>query len=200
MKVKTAKLDELCTIKTGSPVSRAKNIPEGVEAKETKVLLPRAMQGGNIVDSELAIELVGEVKEEYFTCRDDVVIKLSTPFDCVYVDEDHEGIMVTSFGMILRKRDDAPIDMQYLSMFLNAPQTNALLAAVSTGQTTTMAMLKRKTVADLEIPLLPVEKQGLLAKLSEAVGERIEERKRLIDLDKELLNSELTNAIWGEEQ
>lgn len=200
MKIKTAKLDELCTIKTGSPVSRAKNIPEGVEARESKVLLPRAMQGGNIVDSELAIELVGEVKEEYFTRRDDVVIKLSTPFDCVYVDEDHEGIMVTSFGMILRKRDDAPIDMQYLSMFLNAPQTNALLAAVSTGQTTTMAMLKRKAVADLEIPLLPVEKQELLAKLSEAVRERIEERKRLIDLDKELLNSELTNAIWGEEQ
>ena len=91
------------------------------------------MQGGAIIDDELAIEAVGEVKDENYTREGDVVIKLSTPYDSVYVDKAHEGIMITSFGMVIRKKPEADIDMQYLSMFLNLPQTNSVLQAVSTA-------------------------------------------------------------------
>lgn len=196
----TTKLEELCTIKTGAPTSRAKKIAEGVEPKDVKVLLPRAMQDGSIIDEELAIETVGEVKDENFTHEGDVVIKLSTPYDSVYIDKDHEGIMITSFGMVLRKKEDAELDMRYLSMFLNLPQTNAVLQAVSTGQSTAMAMLKRQTVADIEVPLLPIERQQMLASLFQAVQERKREYARLIALDDELVTSEMTKSIWGEEE
>ena len=73
MNSKTVRLEELCTIKTGAPTSRAKKIAEGVEPKEVKVLLPRAMQGGSIIDNELAIETVGEVKDENFTHEGDAI-------------------------------------------------------------------------------------------------------------------------------
>lgn len=49
--------------------------------------------------------------------------------------------MITSFGMALRKKDDAELDMQCLSMFLNLLQTNSVLQTVSTGQSVAMAML-----------------------------------------------------------
>ena len=169
MNSKTVRLEELCIIKTGAPTSRAKRIPEGVEPKDVRVLLPRAMQGGAIIDDELAIEAVGEVKDENYTREGDVVIKLSTPYDSVYVDKAHESIMITSFGMVIRKKPEADIDMQYLSMFLNLPQTNSVLQAVSTGRSVAMAMLKRQTVADIEVPLLPIERQQKLAELFQAV-------------------------------
>lgn len=200
MNSKTAKLEELCTIKTGAPTSRAKKIPEGVEPKDVKVLLPRAMQDGAIIDEELAIETIGEVKEENFTHEGDVVIKLSTPYDSVYIDKNHEGIMVTSFGMVLRKKEDADIDMQYLSMFLNLPQTNAVLQAVSIGQSTAMAMLKRQTVADIEVPLPPIKRQEQLAALFQAIQERKRQYMNLIELDEELVTNQMTKTIWGEEK
>lgn len=200
MNIKTAKLEELCTIKTGAPTSRAKNIPEGIEPRAVKVLLSRAMQGGAIVDEELATELVGEVKEENFTHEDDVVIKLSTPYDSVRVDKGHEGIMVTSFGMIVRKKPEAELDMQYLSMYLNLPQTNAMLQAVSTGQSTAMAMLKRKTVAEIEVPMIPLERQQALAALFTAVQARKRQHAKLIELDDELIVNQMLNSIWGEEE
>lgn len=199
MNSKTARLEELCTIKTGAPTSRAKKIAEGVEPKDVKVLLPRAMQDGIIVDDEFAIETVGEVKDENFTHEGDVVIKLSTPYDSVYIDKSHEGIMITSFGMVLRRKPEADLDMQYLSMFLNLPQTNSVLQAVSTGQSVAMAMLKRQTVADIEVPLLPIERQRKLAALFQAVQERKRQYVRLIELDEELVTSQMTRSIWGEE-
>lgn len=200
MNAKTVKLEELCSIKTGSPVSRAKAIPEGGEGREVRVLLPKAMQNGLITDDDLAIEIVGDVKEEHFTHEGDVVIKLSTPFDSVYIDKDHEGIMVTSFGMILRKLSGVELDMQYLSMFLNSPQTNAILAAVSMGQTSTMATLKRKTIAVIDIPILPLKRQKLLGDLFREVRGRQAQFRRLIELDDELLNNQLVKAIWGEQE
>lgn len=199
MDITTMKLEELCTIKTGAPTSRAKKIAEGVEPREVKVLLPRAMQGGAIIDEELAIETVGEVKEENFTREGDVVIKLSTPYDSVYIDKAHEGIMITSFGMVLRKKDDAELDMRFLSLFLNLPQTNSVLQAVSTGQSVAMAMLKRQTVADIEVSLLPLERQEKLASLFQVVRERKNQYERLIELDNELVTSQMIKSIWGEE-
>ena len=199
MNCKTARLEELCTIKTGAPTSRAKKIPEGIEPREVRVLLPRAMQAGSIVDDELATETVGEVKDEYFTHEGDVVIKLSTPYDSVYVDKAHEGIMITSFGMVLRKKPEAELDMRYLSMFLNLPQTNRVLQAVSTGQSVAMAMLKRRMVADIQVPLLPVERQQKLGALFKTVQERRHQYARLIDLDSELVTSQMVKSIWGGE-
>lgn len=199
MNCKITKLEELCTIKTGAPTSRAKKITEGMEPKEVKVLLPRAMQDGRIIDEELATETVGEVKEDNFTHEGDVVIKLSTPYDSVYIDKDHENIMVTSFGMILRKKPEADLDMQYLSMYLNLPQTNSVLQAVSTGQSTAMAMLKRSAVADVDVPLLPIERQQMLASLFKAVQDRKHQYTQLIELDKELITTQMTRSIWGEE-
>lgn len=198
MSIEYANLEELCHIKTGAPMARARKIPEGGEARSVTILSPRALQNGSIVDSELVIEAVGEIKKEHYTCEGDVVIKLSTPYDSAYIDKKHEGIVATSSVMILRKKPDAAVDMQYLSMFLGMPQTNAVLQAVSTGQSTAMAMLKRQAVAEIEVPLLPLERQRELASLFQAVQERRRQYTRLIELDEELVVSQMSNSIWGE--
>lgn len=199
MNIETKKLEELCTIKTGAPASRAKNIPEGAEPVEVKMLTPRAMQDGKINDDELTTEFVGEVKQENLTRESDVVIKLSTPFDSMRVDKNHEGILVTSFAMVLRKKPEVDLDMQYLSMYLNMAQTKAVLQAKSAGVSTALSMLKRKDVADLEVPLLPLEHQQTLAELFEVTQQQNAQYEKLIALGNELISSKMTRSIWGKE-
>ena len=95
------------------------------------------------------------------------------------------------------------IRFQYVDMNekgLSRGEFNSVLQAVSTGQSVAMAMLKRQTVADIEVPLLPIERQRKLAALFQAVQERKRQYVRLIELDEELVISQMTKSIWGEEE
>lgn len=195
MKYKTAHIEDLCTIKTGTPIGRAKAIADEENAVDAKVLIPRAMSGGSVIDSELAVERVGGVREEFFTREGDVIIKLSTPHDSVYIDESHAGILVTSFGMILRAKKGAPLSMRYLSMYLNHPRTLSSLQASSTGMSAGMTVLKRRTVASVSVPLPPMEQQERLAELYLAVSERNREYRRLIELGEELVASQMSETL-----
>lgn len=195
---KTAKLKDLCEIKTGIPTGRAKKLNEEEEGHQIKVLLPKAMSEGVIVEKELGSQVVGSVKDDFFTQEGDVVIKLSTPYDSVYIDKEHEGLLVTSFAMLIRKKEDIELNMQYLSMFLNASHTNEILQSTIASQSVAK-LLRRHDVADLEITLVPLERQKLLANLFEAIIERRQYYERLIELDRELLASQLLQAIWGDE-
>ena len=195
MKYETACLEDLCTIKTGTPTARAKAAAEAGSALDARVLIPRAMGGGAIIDDELAIEKIGMVKDEFFTREGDVVIKLSTPYDSVYVDKDHEGILVTSFGMILRAKEETPLSMRFLSMHLNHPRTLSMLQAGSTGKGAGMTVLKRRTVASIPVPLLPMERQEGLAELYFAVNDQNNEYRKLIELGEELVASKLSDIL-----
>lgn len=196
MKHKTSTLDKVCSIRTGAPISRVKKIQEGKESRTVQVLTPKAMANGRINRNELATETVGAVREEFFTHKDDVVIKLSTPYDSVYIDEDNVGVLITSFGMILRKLEGAQIDMQFLSMFLNSSVTASVLASKSTG--IGIQVLKRANVANLEMPMLPLVEQKQLARLFRSISERRSIYERLMALDNELVNNQLMQAIWGD--
>lgn len=195
-KYETKTLEELCAIKTGTSVSRAKKANDGENEVEVRVLLPKAMSNGSINVADLASEKVGAIGDDFYTQEGDVVLKLSTPFDAAYVSSKQEGILVTSFGIILRKTS-ALIDMRYLSMFLNSKITSTVLAAKSSGQST-VKLLRRADVAELEIPLPSIECQELLAELYQDVCQRKKEYERLIALDDELIESQLTKMIWGE--
>lgn len=195
MKYETANLEDLCTIKTGAPIGRAKKAADAENALDARVLIPRAMSGGSILEEELVTERVGGVKEDFFTKKGDVIIKLSTPHDSVYIDEDHEGILVTSFGMILRAKEGKPLSMRYLSMFLNHPRTLSSLQAGSTGMGAGMTVLKRRTIAAISVPLLPMDQQESLADLYLAVNVRNREYRKLIELGEELVASQLFEIL-----
>lgn len=193
-KYRTKALDELCLLKTGTSVARA----EGENPSTLqKVLLPRAMSNGVINQAELDFKPLGDIGEDFFTKEGDVVVKLSTPYDSVYVGPGDEGIFVTSSGLILRKKEGAPINMQFLSMFLNSSITVASLAAKSTGQAA-VRLIKKTDVANTRIPLLPIDQQNLLAELFHEICKRRNGYENLIKLDTELAESRLADAVWGE--
>lgn len=189
------KLGDLCTVLTGAPMSRAKKLSDGETGTEVKVLVGKAMEDGRIVDDEIAHETVSKVKEDFFTREGDVIVKATTPFDCVYVDKAHEGLLVTSFGMILRAEGDSAVNMRYLAVYLNQPRAREALQRLSVGAG--IQMIKNKALAGFEVPVAPKSKQARLAELFENTQKRKEQCLRLIAAGDELLEAEFSRIIFG---
>lgn len=191
---KKMKLGDLCSVMTGAPMSRAKKLSDGETGTEVKVLVPRAMEGGRIVDDEIVYEIVSKVKEGLFTKEGDVVVKVSTPYDCVYIDKPHEGILVTSFGLILRAKAKSGVDMRYLATYLNQPQAGEMLQALSKG--VALRLIKRKDMTDLEIPVVSKAQQSKLAALFVNTQKRKEQCLQLMKKSDELLEAEFCRIVF----
>lgn len=186
-------LGSLVDIKTGAPMSRAKKIVPGDDLIETRVLTPAAMTDSRIDDTQLVIEAVSKVKEELFTQEGDVIIKASTPYDCVYIDKEHEGLLVTSFGLILRPNSKCQIDMRYLALFLGLKQTNSELQNMSKGMT--IQLLRKRDIGDLMIPIPSAGEQARLGALSEGVQRYKELCRTISEKSDLLLQSEFARIV-----
>lgn len=163
-----------------------------------KVLVPRAMADGRIVDAELPTRQVLNVKKDFFARKSDVVMKLSTPFDSVLIDEQHEGILVTSFAVILRSIDASVLDMRYLATYLGTPQAMASLQALGTG--TVMPLLKKGLLETFPVPLVPLHDQLQLGELFENAQKRKRDCRRIIELSDQLLENEFACVVFGDER
>lgn len=194
MKVEKA-LGRICSITTGAPISRVRKIKEGDAPFEAKVLVPGAMRNGEIVESDLAVEQVASVKEEFFTREGDIIVKASTPYGCAYVESCHEGLLTTSYSLILRPLPHENIDMRYLYLFLNLSQSTQEMERMSSGMT--IQLIKKKDLAAMSIPVLPLDEQKRLAMLYEQAQNvkmlcrRIEEKNNL------LTEGELVRALFN---
>lgn len=190
-------LGELVDIKTGAPMSRAKKIAEGDEVLNAKVLIPAALADSQIKDDLLVEEVVSKVKKELFTKAGDVLVKASTPYDCVFVDEEHEGLLVTSFGLILRPLPESPIDMRYLATYLGLEQTNKELQLMSKGMT--IQLIKKRDLGDLMIPVPTAGEQARLARLFEET-QRCKQLCRMVsEKSAALLQSEFYRTVLDAE-
>lgn len=194
MACKTAPLGSLVKIMTGAPMSRAKKIAESDDPVEARVLVPAAMSNGRIDDGQLVTEKISKVKDELFTREGDVVVKASTPYDCVFIDRGHEGLLVTSFGLILRTASSAPLDMRFLAIYLSLEQTNKALQGMSKGMT--IQLIKKRDIGDLLVPVPDLEAQLRLARLFECTQKRKELCRSMIEKSDLLLQSEFSRTIF----
>ena len=66
--------------------------------EERKVLVPKAILEGRIIHSDLGlVKLKRKADENRVTKEGDIILKLSTPHDAVYIQKEDEGLMVPSF-------------------------------------------------------------------------------------------------------
>lgn len=193
MKADRVRLGDLCSVKTGAPMSRAKRLSSSDAPVTVSVLVPKAIEDARIADDYLVEETVSNVKDDLFTQEGDVVLKASTPYDHIYIDGKHTGLLVTSFGLILRKRPEANIDMRYLAAYFNMPQMTITLQYLSKGMT--LQLLKKKDVEELSIPLPPVANQERLGRLFACVQERKRQCREVMEKSDLLLFSELSREI-----
>jgi len=107
----------------------------------------------------------GEVLlEKYITKSNDLVIRLSSPYTCIPINRDNEGLLVPSQFALIRI-NNAGINPYYLAYALNSEVIRKEYIRISLGAT--IPVIKVETLRMTEIPIPNTEKQELISKIWE---------------------------------
>ena len=156
--MKMLKLGEVVEIYSGQIMSRitvdSKTNEEGIKAR---VIIPKSIsQEGLIINDELPIEELKSMPDKNrITEVDDIVIKLSTPYDSATITEETVGCIVPSFCALLRNIKG--VDKDYLQAFLSSKLCKEQLKSKVIGSV--MTILSVGKIKDIEIPVPAIEEQ-----------------------------------------
>lgn len=119
--------------------------------KDGKILVPKAIDNGLIDHSLLqSVKLERDVKDKFYTKMDDVIMKLSTPYDSCTIDrEEDEGLIVPSFSVIIRGIKDG-YDPYFIMAFLSSKYAWNQIERLRSGRV--ISILSNDSVSELEIP------------------------------------------------
>ena len=124
------------------------------------------------------------------THEGDIVVKLSSPYNAVIIDKEHEGMLVSSFCSIIRNVTE--IDKKYLVAYLNSEIAQNKLKNSVFG--TTMSILSNGKLADLEIPVPSKEKQEAIGLYFEKVIKHRAILQKIVMLENEMLYALVASA------
>lgn len=169
-------INDIAEVGSGLVIARKKSIYKKDALKSYKQLNLRAInKNGYIIESELEILDAKEIIDEYYlTHKGDIVIRLTDPFTAVYIDKDMEGIVISSNFCIVRCKEN--YSGEFLTYYINSDKAKKEL--FSNLQGSIMKNINMTTIADLEIPNIPYDKQLIMGNLLVA------QTKKLIILDK----------------
>ena len=154
-----------------------------------KVIPPKAIKAGRIVQSEIyEIEYKSEFDPKKLTREGDIVVKLSTPYEAAYITKDNEGLLITSFSIIIRNTGN-DILSEYLSAFCNSGVYMEQAMNLVSGAT--IPMLTIGKVKEISISMLSIEDQEQVAKYFNNIVEKQLVMEQIISLEKEKLDTVL---------
>jgi len=154
-----------------------------------KVIPPKAIKAGKIEHEELYdVDYKTEFDDKKLTKAGDIVVKLSSPYDAAYISEEDEGLLITSFCIIIRNTGKNVLS-EYLATFCNSDiYLKQVMRMVSGAK---VPMLTIGKVKEAEIKLLTLEEQEQVAQYYKNLCEKEQIMEQIISLEKEKLNTVL---------
>jgi restriction endonuclease S subunit len=154
-----------------------------------KVIPPKAIKGGKIIQSELyEIAYKVDFDEKKLTKAGDIVVKLSSPYDAAYITELDEGLLITSFCIIIRNQGKEFIS-EYLAAFFNSGVYLEQIMDMVSGATVPMLTIGK--IKEVQVKYMDIEEQRQVAEYYKNIAAKEELMARIISLEKEKLNSVL---------
>ncbi len=179
-------LKEMVQTNVGMSISRIKE-KSNQEGIEQKIITPRAIQQNEIKDAELEmIKIENDDHKLRKTKKGDIIVKTTSPFDVVLIDEQHEGLFYNSFCIDMTVSSEE-LESTYLFAFLNSKWIhNKLENKVRSYRTTPIS---KKDIEEIKIPILAKEQQKLIGKLYLNVMEKEKIWKRMIENEKDTIET-----------
>lgn len=197
------KLSDICAVVTSGQIMSRVSVETDKETDgfetvgQVKVIAPKAISNGRVVQAELTeVTLTKLIDESRITKAGDIVVKLSTPYDAAYIDEDSAGLVVTSFCAIISGISEK-YQPEFLAAYLNIPTVRETLKRSTSGLN--VPLLRVNDLKALQIPDVELEVQKVAVKVL-----KLNQKKRgllselLAQCDK-LEESVVLNAICREE-
>lgn len=177
------KLNELATIKTGLVMARKQAKQPCNEVLWYKQLNLRSIHPDGYIERTYVEDFGAKetLPAEYLTQSGDIVVRLTTPYTAVLIDEEWKGVVVPSHFVIIRP--DNRLLPEYLYWLLNTKKIREKLT--QNVSSIMIGTIKPKSYACLDIEILSLEQQqriarlNLLAKKELDLLERLKEQKKL---------------------
>jgi hypothetical protein len=164
-------LKDVSNIRTGLVTARkqAKG-PENGDFREYRLLGLRCIKEPGVLDVDLAEPYAAndELKPEFLTQQDDILVRLSTPYTAALVNKESTGYVVPSHFAIIRV-DKSKVDPAYVLWILRQQSTLKQIYQNVSGSVA-FGTINSSFFNDLKIDIIPLEKQrliGAVLKLSE---------------------------------
>ena len=183
------RLESVATISVGQILTR---VLDWKSETKVKVLQPKAI-GNGVIDDDCIEEIPvsKEIDQDKLTRVGDVVIKLSTPYEAVVIDEQHNNLVIPSFCAVLRT--NAALNSYYICALLNSTYIKEQIKAKIAG--TIRPMVKINDLRNVEIPDVSKDKMESIGKEYELSLKKLDLLSRIINTEKEIMENRLLEIV-----
>lgn len=186
--MKKVKLGDMAEISTG--LSYRRYLDENGD--NFRVIVQRSIKKDGELSDFDELSLKSNIKERYFTRKNDVLMKMPYPYDVVCVKE--EGLVVSDRIAIIRLRKD------YNPDFITHLLTNAHIKKQlhELGSSEKIPHTSLKEIKQLELTVPDYETQVKYGNLLNTINDKIHEDLRQVEYDRNLKEA-ILNELWGDE-
>ena len=140
-----------------------------------------------------SMEFSEKLNEKYLTRKGDILMKLTSPNDAIYIEQ--EGLVIGERIAIIRLLSEE-IDYKFVTHLLNNSSIKRQLSRViGSGLSPKVSI---NDIKDLELNIPELEVQGKIALLFDSIDDRILIYDDLIESDKKLKEAILKDILGGE--
>ena len=168
--------------------------------ESARILMPKAIADGVIDPNQLQeVKLKKEVKEKFRTHHGDIIMKLSSPYDCCVIEkEEDENLIVPSFCLRIGSIDEA-YDPYFIMAFLTSASAWKQIEKTMMGRA--LSIISNESVSELMLPDMTPEQRHEAGYRYERTLEFRRTAGRIIRLEKERNDSLfLSLEVKGEEK
>lgn len=173
------KLKEAATVRSGLVLKRKEAKPDQPSVAYRALNLRSMNSAGYLDTSQLDVfNASEELGVEYLTCADDIVIRLTSPYTAVLIDEATAGLIITSNFVVVRV-NKALILPCYLVWLLNTAKQKKQIYESATSNM--LGAINAKYYSNLDLSLLPIDDQYKIAELNRLAQRETQLLHRLAD-------------------
>lgn len=167
-------------------------VSEGEVYKQIK--LKDVTKDGNINYEELDSFDVDKVQEKYILKKNDIILKAKSGDNtAALITEEVDNVVATAHFIVIRVEDENEIDPEYLAMYLNSDYAQNYFKAYREG--IAIPIIKLKTLENLPIQNIDIEKQRELAKIYRLLKEEKETMQKLMERRESKFKIYLKNTL-----
>ena len=157
------RLGETASVRSGLVLAR--KLSRGPTKYRYPSLNLRSIAPEGYIDVTLldVFDAVEQLAADYLTQKDDVIIRLSSPYTTVLIDDETAGMVISSNFAIVRTNNERVL-AEYLFWLLNTP--NVKRQIFENTSSNMLGAIKPKFFADFEIEPLPLDKQLEIAAIN----------------------------------
>lgn len=189
-------INDIAVVRTGLVTARKKKDVASLRTYKYKLLNLRCISNEGYIDTNYieTYELSEELKDDYLTRMEDILVRLSAPYTAVLINKPELcGIVVPSHFAIIRV-DERYALPGYVFWVLRREKNKITMMQNSSGSTA-FGTISSGLISSLSITPLPLHEQQIMGELL-CLSEREQELLQKLSEEKKTYNTLLLNQIY----